>query len=194
MIYGVSITEENSPPGAADARALREFGIGKHRMALGKAEVEAFFLDPNTLRPGDIVAIPARNKLGERANTREARLKLCAERGALVQVIGAEPVLYDAPEKLAAFREASITDQRAEQARMNAAKGKVGRKPKIVLTDEQRDAVCALWWSDSRDGGIEARKLAARYAGLDDVPVHFIKRWCSPTRTKPTPETKEESR
>lgn len=164
---------------ADEAKALRAAGATSIWRAW-EGDDRAEVLDGNALRAGDVLLLASPDAIGPNANAREKRLEAFADRGVLVQVLGGEAVLYDAPERRAEFREIAIRAQRAADARLRRSPG---RPRKVKISPEDKQNICAMWW----DKNIPRASVLERASEVAGQPVSdaMVKRLCGMARRKP---------
>ena len=112
-------------------------------------------------------------------------LKPLAVLGVRVRIGDGDPVLYDTDDAVDAFIDMAVDEahRRASGKGGKGEKRKPGRPIKYYATDEQKKAICLMWW----DKAIErdtVRHNATEMLGWT-VTDNVIKTWCGVKREKP---------
>jgi K+-sensing histidine kinase KdpD len=90
-----------------------------------------------------VICTPAIMGSGQK-DTSKAVLEI-GEKGAAVQVIGSDPVVYMTQEQADAFGKVALSESRRANALENVRAGRVGRKSKWEMTEVEEGLLRILW-------------------------------------------------
>jgi len=102
-----------------------------------------------------------------------------------VRIRDGEPRIYDTNEAIEDFISLAV-DERHRRLSSDGGRGekrKPGRPIKYFATDEQKKAICLMWWDKSIDRDT-VRRNATEMVGWT-VTDNVVKSWCGVKREKP---------
>jgi len=94
---------------------------------------------------GDVVVICASSIMGSGQKDTSKAVMALAAKGAGVEVIGSDPVIYMTQEQADAFGKVALRDSRRANALENVKAGRVGRKSKWEMTEVEEGLLRILW-------------------------------------------------
>jgi len=183
MLYRAILSKDPKVGSYAEQRALFSEGIEDRIVEFEQDEMDLLFYGGG-LREGDVLLLAHARVLG-RAPKRERYLDLCVSLGVWVKLPGEVPVMYDAPEKKAAFHQAAIQPTGRPSAKQKRLRG---RPRKYPVPSPEKKAVLFGWWHNTLPSGKrmplkDVLKLATDLCG-HKVSRDYMKNLCGKTRGK----------
>lgn len=169
--------------------ALVKVGVDRDRIWIDEApsRLERDEMLERGLRQGDTVIVAMASAIGSGGNTRDRAkvLKRLGELDVKLQVGEGPPILYDTPEKIDNYMKMAAAESRALNGRALGKKS-TGRPIVYTVTDEQKQAICALWYNRN----IDIAAVLSMASDMIGKPVkrHHLKHWCGTSRTRPAGE------
>lgn len=112
-------------------------------------------------------------------------LKPIGQMGIPLRIRDGEPRIYSTNDDIEAFIDVAVEERhrRLSQDGGRGEKRKPGRPIKYFATDEQKKAICLMWWDKSIDRET-VRRNASEMVGWT-VTDNVVKSWCGVKREKP---------